>query len=105
MKIAVIETGGKQYLVKENDQIKIDPIKKVEDTKNINFQNVLLYADEENFLIGQPKLENVSVIGELLRENKKKIKILKYKPKTRYRKKKGYKIFTWLVEIKEIKLK
>jgi large subunit ribosomal protein L21 len=101
MKIAIIETGGKQYLVEEGRKIEIEKIKNY-NSSTIEFKNVLLYADDNNFLIGEPKLDNVSVVGELIKEKKNKTLILKYKSKTRYRKKKGYKKITWIVEIKKI---
>jgi len=101
MKIAVIQTGGKQYLVEEGKEIEIEKIKNV-DPENIEFKDVLLYCDEKNFLLGKPKLDNVTVTGKLVREKKNKTVILKYKPKTRYLKKKGYKKTTWLVKIEKI---
>jgi len=101
MKIAIIQTGGKQYLVEEGKEIEIEKIKNV-NPEDIEFKNVLLYADEKNFLLGKPKLENVSVRAKLIKEKKNKTVILKYKPKTRYRKKKGYKKTTWLVKIEKI---
>lgn len=104
MKIAIIETGGKQYLVEEGKKIEIEKIKDV-DPQKIVFDKVLFYADDNNFLVGQPYLSNVEVGGKLLREKKSKTVVLKYKPKTRYRKKKGYKKFTWIVVIEQISLK
>jgi large subunit ribosomal protein L21 len=101
MKIAIIQTGGKQYLVEEGREIEIEKIKGA-DPQKIEFKDVLLYADEKNFLLGKPKLDNVSVIGKLIKEKKNKIVVLKYKPKTRYRKKKGYKKITWRVRIEKI---
>lgn len=102
MKIAILKTGGKQYLVSENQKIEIEKLKSKSD--EIIFKDVLLYADENNFLLGQPKLDKVIVKGEFVREKKVKTVILKYRPKTRYRKKQGYKKITWIVKIKEISL-
>ncbi len=104
MKIAIIETGGKQYLVEEGKKIEIEKIKNI-DPQKIIFDKVLLYADDNNFAVGQPYLENIEVTAKLLKEKKNKTVILKYKPKTRYRKKKGYKKFTWIVTINQINLK
>ena len=101
MKIAIIQTGGKQYLVEEGKEIEIEKLKNV-DPEKIEFKDVLLYADDNNFLLGQPKLDNVSVLGTLVKEKKNKTVVLKYKPKTRYRKKKGYKKITWIVKIEKI---
>jgi len=101
MKIAIIQTGGKQYLVEEGREIEIEKIKGA-DPQKIEFKDVLLYADDKNFLLGKPKLDNVSVTGKLIKEKRNKVVILKYKPKTRYRKKKGYKKITWIVRIEKI---
>lgn len=104
MKIAIIETGGKQYLIKEGQELEIEKIKNI-DPQNIVFSNVLLYADDDRFFIGKPYLSNIDVLAVLLKEKKNKTTIIKYKPKTRYRKKKGYKKTTWVVRINTINLK
>lgn len=102
MKIAVIKTGGKQYLVKEGSVIQIEKIKQPDGETEIIFPKVLLYADEKDLEIGQPVLENVKVIGQVSQKKKLKTVVWKYKPKTRYRKKKGYKKEVWLVRITKI---
>ena len=103
MKIAIIETGGKQYLIEEGKKIEVEKIKNA-DPEKIIFDKTILYADGNNFFVGRPYLKNIEVIGKLLKEKKKKTVILKYKSKTRYRKKKGYKKIVWLVEIQNINL-
>lgn len=104
MKIAIIKSGGKQYLVSEGSKIKIEKIKNAADSKNLVFNEVLLYADDEKCLFGEPYLSNVYVGGELLNKKNSKVLVLKYKPKTRYRKKKGYKKEIWEVRITNISL-
>lgn len=92
MKFAVIKTGGKQYLVKENDILLVEKIGK-EKGEILEFDKVLLFIDKENkkIKIGKPYLENVKVEAEILEQVKgKKITIIKYKPKIRYRRKKGH---------------
>lgn len=90
MAVAVIKTGGKQYLVKEGDKIKIEKIEGQEG-KEVFFNNVLLLQKNGEILIGQPFLENKKVIGKILKQGKgKKITILKFKRKTRYKKKIGH---------------
>jgi large subunit ribosomal protein L21 len=101
MKIAIIQTGGKQYLVEEGKEIEIEKIKDV-DPQNIEFKDVLLYADDKNFFLGKPTVSNVSVVAQLVKERKSKTLIIKYKSKTRYRRKKGYKKITWVVKIEKI---
>lgn len=103
--LAVIETGGKQYLIKEKDKIVVDKIKNKKEGDVVIFEKVLLLYDGENIKIGKPYLENVSVVGKILKEIKKKTLIIKYKPKTRYRKKKGYKSYFNEILIEKIEIK
>lgn len=89
--LAVIETGGKQYLVRENQQIKIEKIKNLNEGEEVEFDKVLLFADSDKVLIGKPYLENVKVVGKIIESKRdKKIIVFKYHSKTRYRKKKGH---------------
>ena len=93
MKLAVIKTGGKQYKVKQGDKIKVEKIDK-EQGKKINLEEVLLISDEkaENFKIGDPFIKGAKVETEILEQaRKKKIEVVKYKAKTRYKKTLGHK--------------
>jgi len=103
MKKAVIKTGGKQYLVQEGEKIKIEKIDK-EVGEEVIFDEVLLLENEKGEIkIGQPFLENAKVIGKVLAQSKgKKIIVLKYKPKRRYRVKKGHRQKYTEVEIVKI---
>lgn len=87
---AVIKTGGKQYLVKPGDKIEIEKV----DNKageEIVFDRVLLLEDNEKLEIGTPLVEKAQVFGKVIRQDKdKKVTILKYKAKTRYKLKKGH---------------
>ena len=94
--LAVIETGGKQYLVspdQPHNKLKIEKIKNLQEgEKTIVFEKVLLLDDEkEDLLLGNPYIPGVKVIGELVKEGKgKKVIVFRYHSKTRYRKKKGH---------------
>jgi large subunit ribosomal protein L21 len=101
-KIAVIEIGGNQFLVTEGSKIKTKRIKlKNKDQKEIEIDKVLLFFDGKDLKIGTPYLEN-KVIGEILKEIKEKIVVGKFKPKTRYHKKIGTKLYFYEILIKQI---
>lgn len=102
--LAVIETSGRQYLVKEGNKIIINKSKK-DIGEEIIFDKILLLNDNGKTYIGTPYIENVEVIGKIVRHIKKKTLIIKFKPKTRYRKKKGYKNYFDEVLIEKINLK
>ena len=99
---AVIRTGGKQYLVSPGDKIKIEKLDKGEG-KEITFSDVLLLEKRNKLEIGNPKVKGAKVIGKILKQGKgKKIIIFKYKPKTRYKVKKGHRQPFTEVEITKV---
>jgi len=90
MNFAVIETGGKQYKVSPGQKLKIEKIEG-ELGANLNFDKVLLLAENENVKIGAPYIEGAKVEAKILKQGREKKKIVfKYHSKTRYRKKKGH---------------
>ncbi|MDD5749368.1 MAG: 50S ribosomal protein L21 [Patescibacteria group bacterium] len=87
---AVVKTGGKQYQVAQGDVIKVEKLPLTEKGKVV-FEQVLLLADKDKVSLGAPYLTGVKVEGTLLKNLKdKKIDVLKYKNKTRYRRKIGH---------------
>jgi len=102
MKLAVIETGGKQYKVAVGDKLNIEKLDN-EVGSNVVFDKVLLIADGENVEVGAPYLKGVKVEAKLLDTFKdvKKI-VFKYHSKTRRRKKKGHRQQMTEVEITSI---
>lgn len=87
---AVIETGGKQYLVREKQKLRVEKLDGEAGGK-LAFDKVLLIVDDKGADIGRPYLSNAKVEGEILGEGRgKKITMMKYHSKTRYRRKKGH---------------
>ena len=100
--LAVIKTGGKQYIVAPGQKIKIEKLKTPENQEKI-FEDVLLLADGKEIKIGQPSVKNAKVIANVLKQGRgKKITVLKYKPKTRYKVKRGHRQAFSEVEIIKI---
>ena len=102
----IIETGGKQYRVKEGDIIDIElvRIKEKAETK-IEFQQVLFLNDGSNMKVGLPYVDQCTVKAELLGESKgPKIIAYKYKKRKNYRRKVGHRQKYSRVKITEIKL-
>jgi len=88
---AVIETGGKQYVVSAGSIIKVEKLLKPAKGTSITFDKVLLANDGENTTIGAPYISGKKVEAELVREGRnKKVVVFKYKSKTRYRIKTGH---------------
>jgi len=100
--LAVIKTGGKQYLVSPGNKIKIEKIDKKEGSE-ITFKEVLLVEKNRKLEIGTPLVKGAKVIGKILSQGKgKKVIIFKYKAKTRYKKKAGHRQLYTEVEILKI---
>lgn len=102
---AVIKAGGKQYKVKEGQVLKIEKIGgKVGD--KVEFDQVLLLADEngKEVRVGTPTVAGAKVSAEILEQGRgKKVTIIKYKPKVRYRRKKGHRQLYTKVKVTSIK--
>lgn len=87
---AVVNTGGKQYKVQKGETLRIEKIPG-EVGSSVTFDKVLMVADGENIRVGQPVLENVAVLAQIVEQDKaKKILIFKYKRRKRYRRKNGH---------------
>jgi len=90
MTYAIIETGGKQYRVKEEDVIFVEKLPEQTDDK-ITFDKVLAITDEDGVKTGAPYIAGTSVEASLIKNGKsKKIIVYKMHPKKGYRRKQGH---------------
>jgi large subunit ribosomal protein L21 len=100
--LAVIRAGGKQYLVKYGDRLKIEKIEG-EPGKKFNFSEVLFLGSEKEVKIGNPLVKGAAVEGKILKQGKtKKVWGIKHKPKKRYKVKFGHRQMMTEVEISKI---
>lgn len=89
---AVIETGGKQYLVKEGEALKVEKLPADVGGKII-FDKVLLVAEDDGTKVemGKPYLEGATIEAAVEEQGRaKKILVVKYKRKVRYKKTYGH---------------
>ena len=87
--LAIIKTGGKQYIVKPGDKIKVEKLDKKEG-EEFSFSDVLLVEKNKKVEIGTP-LVKAEVSAKVLSHGKAdKIIVYKYKPKTRESRKIGH---------------
>ena len=86
---AIVKTGGKQYKVAEGDLVKVEKIEG-EPGSSVALTPILL-VDGAEVTTSADKLAKVSVSAEIVDQTKgPKIKILKYKNKTGYKKRQGH---------------
>jgi large subunit ribosomal protein L21 len=99
---AIVETGGKQYKVAPGQKIDVDRLT-VAKGEDIELSRVLLIADGKDTVVGNPTIDGAKVVATCLGEGKgDKVIVFKYKPKVRYRRKKGHRQIYSKLEIKEI---
>lgn len=89
---AVILTGGKQYKVAVGDILKIEKLEgEFKAGDKIVFDKVLLVDNGTDTTIGSPYIDSAKVESLFQKQGKgKTIKVVKYKPKSRYKKSNGH---------------
>ncbi len=90
--LAVIETGGKQYLVRAGQALKVEKLPADVGGKII-FDKVLLTAEDDgsDVKIGKPYLDGSTIEAVVEEQGRyKKILVVKYKRKVRYKRSRGH---------------
>lgn len=89
-KIAIIETGGKQYLVTQDTVLNVEKLPAAKGGK-VTFDKVLLTDDGKDTKVGAPYVSGAKVSGEIIKEGRApKVTVIRYREKSRYFKKKGH---------------
>lgn len=89
MKKAVIQTGGKQYLVSEGEILNVELLKST--GKQITFEP-LLVLDDKTSAVGTPRVAGAQVVAEVVEEDSRDSKVtsIRYKAKKRVHKVRGH---------------
>lgn len=96
MKYAVVRIAGHQYKISEGDVFEVDRTDKIE-------PEVLMAVDGEKVEIGTPLVKNAKVSLAKIDDVKgEKIKVFKYRAKSRYRKTIGFRPQLTRLEVKKI---
>ena len=87
---AVIKSGGRQYKVSVGETLEVNRLP-VEDGAQVTIDEVLLISDADRSLVGTPLVDNAVVLATATRQSRgKKVIVFKYKPKKRYRHRRGH---------------
>ncbi len=85
---AIIETGGKQYQVKEGDVLFVE---KLDAEGETSFDKVILVSSDGKITTGAPYVDGASVKATILKNGRaKKITVFTYKPKKGSKRKMGH---------------
>ena len=89
-KIAIIETGGKQYLVEKDGVLTVEKLPVAKGGK-ITFDKVLLTDDGTHTKVGDPYISGANVSAELVEEGRaQKVTVIRYRQKSRHFVKRGH---------------
>ncbi len=100
---AVFVDGSRQYKVSEGDTVKVD-FREVEPGGPVEFGRVLLYANGDDLRIGQPVVEGVRVLGDVVDHPSIKLYIQHFRKRKNYRRLKGHRQWYTAVRVKHILL-
>ena len=107
MKKAVINTGGKQYIVSEGEILKVELIKEegktIEAGKKLSFEP-LLVIDGDKAEVGRPIVTGSKVTAEVLESDVQadKVTAIRYKAKKRVHKVRGHRQHQTILKISKI---
>src|SRR3989338_789998 len=101
--IAVIHTGGKQYIVKNGTTLKVEELAGNVGDK-LAFDRVFLVGDEGGEVkVGTPNVSGSKVEATILEQGRApKVMVIKYKRKVRYKRKRGHRQEYTKVKIEKI---
>lgn len=89
---AIIALGGKQYQVSEGDRLVVDRVDEANRKgENVAVEQVLLVRTEADTVVGTPYVPGATVTLKVVEEQRgEKLRIFKYKAKSRYRRTMGH---------------
>jgi len=102
MKYAVIAISGTQHQIEENQIITVDSLGLKEDETSTT-DRVLLTVQDDKVKVGTPNVDKATVEFKILKNYQgKKLKVFKYKSKSRYRKTTGFRAQLTDIQITKI---
>ena len=100
---AVFEDGSRQYRVSEGDVVKVD-YREGEKGTRIEFGRVLLYQNGDDTRLGQPLVEGMRILGEVVDHPSTKLYIQHFRRRKNYRRLRGHRQWYTSIRIRNILL-
>jgi large subunit ribosomal protein L21 len=100
---AVFEDGSRQYRVQEGDVVRLD-YREAEVGDRLEFNRVLLYQSPEDTRIGQPLVDGVRILAEVVDHPSTKLYIQHFRRRKNYRRLRGHRQPYTEVQIRSILL-
>jgi large subunit ribosomal protein L21 len=104
MVYAIIQLNGKQYKVSPKEELTVDRLPYKEGEK-ITHTDVLLVSNGETITVGTPAVKDAAVVFTVKNhERGEKIRVSKFKSKSRYRRVRGHRQELSVLSIEDIKV-
>ena len=102
MVYTVVKSGARQYRASVGDSLVVERLP-VDVGQQVELDEVLLVADGEQVQVGSPMLEGVKVLATVVAQEKgPKIRVFKYRPKQRYRRRASHRQHYTRLRVDEI---
>lgn len=100
---AIVEIGGRQHIVEPNAIVKVDKLS-AETGDEITLDKVLAIRDDDGEMrVGRPYLEDAQVTARVVQQGRdRKIQVMKFRAKKRYRRKRGHRQQFTALQVVEI---
>lgn len=96
---AVFRTGGKQYRAREGERLRVERLAG-DPGEAVEFDQVLLLGEGADITVGSPLVAGAKVTAKVTTQGRgKKIEVVKFKRRTRYKRLKGHRQYFTEVEI------
>ena len=87
---AVIQTGGKQYRVREGDTLRVEKLK-ADEGAQVDFDQVLMVGEGDAVTVGAPTVDGAKVSATVLGHGRDdKIDVIKFKRRKHYMRRQGH---------------
>jgi large subunit ribosomal protein L21 len=100
---AVFVDGSRQYKVSEGDVVKVD-YREAEAGAAVEFAHVVLFSNGDDLRIGQPVVEGLRILGDVVDHPSIKVTIQHFRRRKNYRRFKGHRQWYTAVRVKHILL-
>ena len=101
---AVVRSGGRQYRASVGETVLVERLG-ADVGQQLELEEVLLVADGKEVTVGQPLVEGAKVVATVVAQEKgPKLRVFKYRPKQRYRRRSGHRQHYTRLRVDEIQV-
>lgn len=102
MEYAIVKIGGKQYKVSKDKVIEVERLN-IKQGEKFSLEEVLLHVADGSVKLGKPRVSGAIVKAQVLEHLKgKKLRIAKFKAKSKYRRVAGHRQYLTKIKILDI---